>query len=92
MAKDGLYEYVALLHPTEDEAAAGKRTELLVDLKKVLASSKDEVKVLAARDIPADKLNLLDRIQFLIRPFAYESKIHTLADLYGAGQNVAAGR
>lgn len=68
-----LYEYVAIYHPlpTKDQADRGEkpRSELIVDVKRVLSNSDKEAAMLAARDVPDAYADKLDRVEISVRPF-----------------------
>jgi hypothetical protein len=68
-----LFEY-AVIHnplPTKDQAERGEtpKSSLIVDVKRVLANNDKEAMMLAARDIPADYTDKLDRVEIALRPF-----------------------
>lgn len=68
-----LYEY-AVIHnplPTKDQNDRGEnpKSVLIVDVKRVLANNDKEAMMLAARDIPADYTDKLDRVEIALRPF-----------------------
>lgn len=75
-----LFEYAVLYHPkiqpqkalealadTEIETA---KSVLLVKPASIMALSDDEVRTMAARDIPEEYTAKLDQIEILVRPFA----------------------
>lgn len=68
-----LFEYVVLYHPQPTRDAAGNDTtpksEILVDRTAVLAKSKDEAGLIAARKIPAAYDDRLSDVQVVVRPF-----------------------
>lgn len=68
-----LFEYAILHHPapTKDQQERGEqpKSELLVDLKRVLANNEKEASVMAARDIPESHTDKLDRVEIALRPF-----------------------
>lgn len=67
--KARLYQYAAILHPTEDEAKAGKGAELIVPVTTVLAPNDGAAQVMAARAIPEQHLDKLARVEVALRPF-----------------------
>jgi hypothetical protein len=70
MSKDvKLFQYVIFYVPTEEETKTGKKPEVLVDIKNVLASEERNVVVMASRDIPSDYLNRLENVNIVVRPF-----------------------
>ena len=64
-----IYQYAVILHPSEKEKKDGKKSELIVDLRSVLAADDKAAMVLAARAIPEEYIAKLDRIEVAIRPF-----------------------
>mgnify|MGYP006908208326 CR=1 FL=1 len=64
-----LYEYAIILHPTESEAEDGKKSEIVVDVSRVLAGNEREAMMHASRAIPAEFENRLDQLEIAIRPF-----------------------
>lgn len=72
MAK--LYEYAVIYHPKVVKDAQGNETQgedkLLVDVTRVLATSDGAVAMKAARSIPDEYVDRLDRIEIVVRAFA----------------------
>lgn len=72
--KGKLFEYAVLYHPkaTKDqiERADYPKSEVVTELKSVLAKNEQEVAMLAARSIPSDYADKLDSVEILVRPFA----------------------
>lgn len=68
-----LYEYAAIFNPiaTKEQNERGDKPKslLIVDVKRVLANSDKEAMMLAARDIPAEYTDKLDRVEIALRPF-----------------------
>lgn len=68
-----LYEYAVIFNPlpTKDQQERGEKpkSELIVDVKRVLSNSDKEALMLAARDIPAEYTDKLDRVEIAVRPF-----------------------
>lgn len=65
-----LFEYVMLLHPlTNKEGKADNKTTILKDVTRVLAADEKQVGILAARNIPEDQIENLDRVEVIVRPF-----------------------
>lgn len=68
-----LYEYAVIYNPlpTKDENERGEKpkSKLIVDVKRILSNSDKEAMMLAARDIPADYTDKLDRVEIALRPF-----------------------
>lgn len=70
MAKQKLFQYAILWHPTEkQEKEEGLKSKVLVDLKTVLGVDVNQVGMLASMEIPADKKGELDQVEIAIRPF-----------------------
>lgn len=77
--KGKLFQYAILFHPNTQasEILEGlqsgdverKPSEMLVQPKWIVAQSEDEVKILAARDIPAEYTSKVDQLELLVRPF-----------------------
>jgi hypothetical protein len=65
-----LFEYAVILQPKEDkdgeEVEPGK---LLVEPTTVLARDPDQAGMIAARAIPEDAIDKLDRLSVVVRPF-----------------------
>lgn len=68
-----LFEYAVLYHPhqTKEQRDRGEsaRSELIIDVQRVLARDDKEVNLVAARGIPEKFLDKLDRIEVAVRPF-----------------------
>jgi hypothetical protein len=65
-----LFEYAMLLHPEEDKD--GKmigKTEMIKPPGVVLAKDDKQVGILAAREIPKEHMDDLDRVEIIVRPF-----------------------
>ena len=74
MAKGKLFEYAVLYHPREKKDAAGnpietKKSIIVTELTRVLATSDKEVGMLAAKAIPDEYNDKLDDVEIIIRPF-----------------------
>ncbi len=67
--KKRIFQYAILLHPTEAELDAGKSTLLLVNPTYLLANDQNSATILAARKIPEEHLDKLDRIEVAVKPF-----------------------
>ena len=63
---DRLYEYAVILQPKPD---TDEKSEIVVPVTTVLAPSEGQVNLIAARKIPDDLTDRLDRIQVVVRPF-----------------------
>lgn len=68
-----IFEYAVIYHPlaTKEQNDRGEKpkSELIVDVKRVLATNEKEVNMLATRDIPEKYLDKLDRVEVAVRPF-----------------------
>lgn len=64
-----LFEYAIIKNVTEKESSKGKKAEIVVDVKTVLASDQQKATLLAAREIPANMVDDLDNIVVVVRPF-----------------------
>ena len=68
-----LFEYAVIYNPlpTKEQVERGEKpkSELLVDVKRVLSNSDKEAAMLAARDIPDAYTDKLDRVEIALRPF-----------------------
>lgn len=73
MARGKLFEYAVLYHPkpSKEEADRGEtpKSEVLIPPKSILASSDQQVGMLAARAIPDTHVDKLDEIEIVVRPF-----------------------
>lgn len=68
-----IFEYAVLHHPvaTKEQQERGDKPKstLIVDVKRVLANNEKEAAMLAARDIPEEYTDKLDRVEIALRPF-----------------------
>lgn len=65
-----LFEYIVLLHPeTDKDGKELGKTKLLKDVSRLLAKDEKQVGVLAAREIPEENVDHLDRVEIVVRPF-----------------------
>jgi hypothetical protein len=68
-----LYEFVVIHNPlaTKDEKERGEKpkSKLIVDITRVLCNDEKEAAMLAARSIPAEYTDKLDRVEIALRPF-----------------------
>lgn len=73
MAKGMLFEYAVLFHPkaTKEQSDKGEtpKSEVLIEPTSTLASSADQVSVLASRAIPESYIDKLDQVEIIVRPF-----------------------
>lgn len=68
-----LYEFAVIFNPlpTKDQQERGEipKSELIVDVTRVLANNDKEAMMLAARAIPEKYTDKLDRVEIAFRPF-----------------------
>ena len=64
-----IFQYAILLHPTEDENKKGVNSQILVEPKYITANDQQAATLLAARAIPEEHLDKLDRIEVAVQPF-----------------------
>jgi hypothetical protein len=73
MAKGKLFEYAVLYHPkpTKEQNDRGEtpKSEVLIEPKSVLATSPEQVSILAGRSIPDTHVDKLEDIEIIVRPF-----------------------
>ena len=68
--KKQLFQYAVLWHPTEKQMKEeGLESKFLVEVQTVLASSKDELAMEAAMDIPKEYKKQTNQIEIVVRPF-----------------------
>jgi hypothetical protein len=64
------FEYLMLLHPaTDKDGKEVGRTEILKQPKFLLAKDEKQVGTMAAREIPEEHIDNLDRVEIIVRPF-----------------------
>lgn len=68
-----LYEYAVIYNPlpTKDQKDRGEtpKSELVVDVTRTLAGNDKEAMMIAARSIPEQYVDKLDRVEIAMRPF-----------------------
>lgn len=68
-----LYEYAVIYNPlaTKDQKERGEtpKSVLVVDVTRVLSNNDKEAMMLAARAIPTEYTDKLDRLEIALRPF-----------------------
>lgn len=68
-----LYEYAVIYNPlpTKDQKERGEspKSELIVDVTRILSNNDKEAMMLAARAIPENYTDKLDRVEIALRPF-----------------------
>lgn len=63
------YEFLIVLHPTDDEKKAGKQSQIVVPTKMVMAPDEKAAAMLAGREIPEPHLGNIARLEVFVRPF-----------------------
>lgn len=65
-----LFEYAVLLHPENDKDGKpiGKTTQLKTPTT-LLAKDEQQVGMMAAREVPQEHIEHLDRVEIVVRPF-----------------------
>ena len=56
-------------YPDQKERGESPKSELIVDVTRVLSNNDKEAMMLAARAIPTDYTDKLDRVEIALRPF-----------------------
>lgn len=70
MARKQLFEYAVLLNEKKDkDGEITEEAKILVEPTYTLARDLDEVNIVASRAIPEDRVNDLERITLVVRPF-----------------------
>lgn len=64
-----IFEYAVLFHPKTKKDGVIEASELVVDVKRIVAASEKEVAILAGRSIPDSYLDKLEQVEIAIRPF-----------------------
>lgn len=68
-----LYEFAVIYNPlpTKEQQDRGEspKSVLAVDVTRVLANNDKEAQMLAARAIPTEYTDALDRVEIAVRPF-----------------------
>lgn len=67
--KETFFLYCVVLQPTEEESKGGKRAVSIVPPTWALARGAGEVQLTAARAIPPEHADKLDRVEIHVRPF-----------------------
>lgn len=63
------FQYVIVYQPTEKEKKDGKKSEIVVDLKTILAADEKTAMLLAGRAIPENFIDKLNQLDVYVRPF-----------------------
>jgi len=69
MEKAKLFQYAIIYHPTKDEEKEGKKSLLVSDIRTILASDEKTALILISREIPAEYLDRLERLDIAIKSF-----------------------
>lgn len=64
-----LFEYAIILNEKEEKGKVVDAAQLLVAPTNLLAKDQAQAYVIAAREIPAEHMDHLDRVVIAIRPF-----------------------
>ena len=65
-----LFEYAVLLHPEKDKEQKDiGKTEVLRPVSTILAKDEKQVGMIAAREIPNEHMDHLERVEIIVRPF-----------------------
>ena len=64
-----LFQFAVLLHPSEEEKKAGKQSQIIVEVRTVLAQDQNAAVIQAARQIPEEYMDRLSRLEVAVRPF-----------------------
>ena len=64
-----LWQYAIILHPTKKGAKDGEKSSLVGDLSTILAKDQDAAFLEAARSIPDEHSDDLERVEIALRPF-----------------------
>ena len=72
MSKGRIYEYAVIFHPEPakvDGVEKRAASTIIVDVSRVIAADEKVVALMAAKAIPAEYNDQLDRVEIAIRPF-----------------------
>ena len=64
-----LFDYAVTLKPTPEDAKKGARETIIVQPSTCVAANESEAMTIAARAIPAEYADALDRVDVSVRPF-----------------------
>ncbi len=67
--KATLYQYAILYHPAPPKGEPSKPSEVIVPVTSVAAETDQAVVMQAARQIPQEYADKLDRVEIAVRPF-----------------------
>lgn len=69
MAKSKLFQAAVLFHPTEAEAKEGKKTEVLISPKDIVATDEKAAVFQVIREIDQKYADKFDQLEVIVRPF-----------------------
>lgn len=69
MAKGKLFEYALIYHPKKEKDEEQKPSELIGDVKHMIAATPEVVNMRAIREIPDEYAEKLEQIEVAVRPF-----------------------
>lgn len=67
--KQTLYQYCAIWNPSEKQAEAGEKSQIILELSTMLSSDQNSALLAVARKVPEKYAEQLDQVEILIRPF-----------------------
>ena len=67
--KQKLFQFALLFHPNEKELKDGKRSEVITEVKTIIATDDKTALLLVSRQIPEEYINRLDQVEVVLRPF-----------------------
>lgn len=68
--KFAAFQFLVILHPTVKERKDGKRPEIIGDgVQTIVAKDGNEAVLRAARSIPDEHADKMDRLEVAVRPF-----------------------
>ena len=67
--KQTLYEYIAVWHPTTDQAKEGQKSKIVLPLTHMLAREEKAVFMNVVKILPVEYNDSLDQIDIIIRSF-----------------------
>jgi len=69
MAGERIFEYAVICNPTREQAKEGAKAVMVLPPKHIMAVNPDEVTLRAAKEIPEEYEDKLDRLEVAVRPF-----------------------
>jgi hypothetical protein len=64
-----LFEYAVVFNPNKEETKSGEKPKIVIKPTTILAKNEKEVNFIAARSIPEDFADKIDRLDIAVRPF-----------------------